>query len=227
MTDRAISPLRLTALAAVLALSACGWFRSDKKVETANDSDPEIAAALNDQILVDGNLDNQSNRNGGRTPAEPANATYPAADAAAPGGSDKATAALGKDCANPARFDYNMGWAKRLSPDFPVYPGGQVTEAAANNSSGCSTRVVTFTTAESWQPILDWYHTRAVRAGYSSEHQVRDSDHVLAGAKGSEQAAFYLIVTPRPNGSEVALIASMPVAPPLVREFKGKTRNGG
>ena len=207
MTDRAYSTLRLTALAAVLALSACGWFRSDEKVDAANDSDPEIASALNDQILVDGNLDNQSNRNAGRTSAGPTNATYPASDAAEAGGRAAATAALGKNCADPARFDYNMGWAKRLAPNFPVYPGGRVTEAAANNSSGCSTRVVTFTTAEGWQPILDWYHTRAVRAGYSSEHQLRDGDHVLAGSdKGN--GAFYLIVTPKPKGSEVALIAN-------------------
>ena len=210
MTDRAFSKLRLTALAAVLALSACGWFRGDEKVDAANDSDPEIAAALNDQILVDGNLDNQSNRNGGRAPAGPANATYPAADPTAPGGGgEKATAALGKDCADAARFHYAMGWAKRLAPNFPVYPGGRVTEAAANNSSGCSTRVVTFTTAESWQPILDWYHTRAVRAGYSSEHQLRDGDHVLAGANPKDNGAFYLIVTPKPKGSEVALIANL------------------
>lgn len=210
MTDRAFSKLRLTALAAVLALSACGWFRGDEKVDAANDSDPEIAAALNDQILVDGNLDNQSNRNGGRAPAGPANATYPAVDPAAPGGGgEKATAALGKDCADAARFHYAMGWAKRLAPNFPVYPGGRVTEAAANNSSGCSTRVVTFTTAESWQPILDWYHTRAVRAGYSSEHQLRDGDHVLAGANPKDNGAFYLIVTPKPKGSEVALIANL------------------
>lgn len=208
MTDRAFFPLRLTALAAVLALSGCGWFGGDKKAEAANDSDPEIAAALNDQILVDGNLDNQSNRNGGRAPAGPANATYPSAEPAAPGASATATAALGKNCADAARFDYNMGWAKRLAPNFPVYPGGRVTEAAANNSSGCSTRVVTFTTDQGWQPILDWYHTRAVRAGYSSEHQLRDGDHVLAGADPKGNGAFYLIVTPKPKGSEVALIAN-------------------
>lgn len=209
MTDRAYSTLRLTALAAVLALSACGWFRGDEKVDAANDSDPEIASALNDQILVDGNLDNQSNRNAGRTAAGPANSTYPASDAAAPGGTATATAALGKNCADPARFDYNMGWAKRLAPNFPVYPGGRVTEAAANNSSGCSTRVVTFTTAQAWQPILDWYHTKAVRAGYTSEHQLRDGDHVLAGANAKDNGAFYLIVTPKPKGSEVALIANL------------------
>ncbi len=208
MTDRAFPKLRLTALAAVLALSACGWFGGGDKADSANDADPEIASALNDQILVDGNLDNQSNRNGGRAPAGPANASYPASDPAAAAGSAKATAALGKNCADPARFDYNMGWAKRLAPAFPVYPGGRVTEAAANNSSGCSTRVVTFTTAEGWEPVLNWYHTQAVRAGYTSEHQLRDGDHVLAGSNEKDNGAFYLIVTPKPKGSEVALIAN-------------------
>jgi hypothetical protein len=208
MNDRAFSKLRPTALAALLALSACGWFGGDEKVDAANDSDPEVAAALNDQILVDANLDNQSNRNGGRAPAGPANSTYPAGDSAAAGGGAAAPAALGKNCADPARFDYNMSWAGRLAPNFPVYPGGRVTEAAANNSSGCSTRVVTFATADSWQRILDWYHTRAVRAGYSSEHQLRDGDHVLAGSNAKDNGAFYLIVTPKPKGSEVALIAN-------------------
>jgi hypothetical protein len=203
--------LRLSALAGVLALSACNWLRSDDKaVAAANDADPEIANALNDQILVDGNLDNQSNRNGGRAPVAPGNARYPSADGGASGGAKgpDAVAALGKNCSDAARFDYNMGWAKRLAPNFPVYPGGRVTEAAANNSSGCSTRVVTFTTDHDWQRILDWYHTRAVRAGYSSEHQLRDGDHVLAGANAKDNTAFYLIVTPKPKGSEVALIAN-------------------
>jgi hypothetical protein len=210
MKDRAFPLLRLTALAAVLALSACNWFRGDDKASPANNGDPEIADALNDQILVDGNLDNQSNRNGGRTPATPSNSRYPAPDGGAPGGPQgpDAAATLGKNCSDPNRFDYNMSWAKRLAPNFPVYPGGRVTEAAANNQSGCSTRVVTFTTADDWQRILDWYHTRAVRAGYSSEHQLRDGDHVLAGANDKDDGAFYLIVTPKPNGSEVALIAN-------------------
>ena len=210
MTDRAFPLLRLTALAALLALSACDWFRGDDKANAANDADPEIAGALNDQILVDSNLDNQSNRNAGRAPVAPGNSRYPAPDAAAPGGAKApdAVATLGKNCADAAKFDYNMAWAKRLSPNFPVYPGGRVTDAAANNQAGCSTRVVTFATADDWQRVLDWYHTRAVRAGYSSEHQLRDGDHVLAGANPGRNGAFYLIVTPKPKGSEVALIAN-------------------
>ncbi|HEX9965977.1 MAG TPA: hypothetical protein VGB04_13460, partial [Allosphingosinicella sp.] len=188
MTDRAFSPLRLTALAALAALAACNrGGGEDNLAALGNDADPAVTSALNDQILVDSNLASQSNRNAARPAPTPAGAPYPASDAAgsAPAASagkgPDAAAAIGeggKGCSDPRRFDYNMAWANRLSPNFPVYPGGRVTEAAANNQSGCSTRVVTFATADDWQRVLDWYHTRAVRAGYSSEHQVRDGDHI-------------------------------------------------
>ena len=210
MSDRAFPLLRLTALAAALALAACNRAASEENLaDLGNDADPAVTSALNDQILVDENLTAQSNRNAVRPTPTPATATYPPGESGAKG--TNAAAAMGgagKNCSDPARFHYNMRWAGRLSPNFPVYPGGRVTEAAANNSGGCSTRVVTFTTAHDWQRILDWYHTRAVSAGYSSEHQLRDGDHVLAGANAKDNGAFYLIVTPKPKGSEVALIAN-------------------
>ena len=215
MSDRAFPLLRMTALAAALALAACNRGASEETLaDLGNDADPAVTSALNDQILVDENLTAQSNRNAVRPSPAPAAATYPPGEAGASAGAKGTNAAAamggdGKNCSDPARFDYNMRWAGRLSPNFPVYPGGRVTEAAANNSSGCSTRVVTFTTAEGWQRILDWYHTRAVGAGYTSEHQLRDGDHVLAGASKSDDGAFYLIVTPKPKGSEVALIANL------------------
>jgi hypothetical protein len=213
MTDRAITLLRLTALGAALALAACNrGGGEDNLADLANDADPAVTSALNDQILVDENLAAQSNRNAARPSPTPAGAPYPAPEASpsAPGKASGPPAALAgpKGCSDARRFDYNMAWAKRLAPNFPVYPGGQVTEAAANNSGGCSTRVVTFATADDWQRVLDWYHTRAVGAGYSSEHQVRDGDHILAGANDRDKGAFYLIVTPKPKGSEVALIAN-------------------
>jgi hypothetical protein len=213
MRDRAFPLLRLTALAAALALAACDRGGGEENLaDLGNDADPALTSALNDQILVDDNLSAQSNRNAARPSSTPAQAQYPPRDGGGPAsaGATSATAQLGqgKGCSDAARFDYNMAWARRLAPNFPVYPGGKVTEAAANNSGGCSTRVVTFTTADNWQRILDWYHTRAVRAGYSSEHQVRDGDHVLAGANEGDKGAFYLIVTPKAAGSEVALIAN-------------------
>jgi hypothetical protein len=233
MTDRAFPLLRLTALGAALALAACNrGGGEDNLAALGNDADPAVTSALNDQILVDSNLAGQSNRNAARPAPTPAGAPYPAPDSA-PAASDgkgaNAAAALsegGKGCSDPSRFEYNAAWANRLPPNFPVYPGGRVTEAAANNRNGCSTRVVTFSTADDWQRVLDWYHTKAVRAGYSSEHQVRDGDHILAGGSEREKGAFYLIVTPKPKGSEVALIASMP-RPPMVREFKGQVKTGG
>ena len=213
MTDRAVSLLRLTALGAALALAACNrGGGEDNLADLVNDADPAVTSALNDQILVDENLATQSNRNAARPSPTPAGAQYPTPDASptAPGKAGSPPAALGgaKGCSDSARFDYNMAWANRLSPAFPLYPGGKVTEAAANNSGGCSTRVVTFATADDWQRVLDWYHTRAVSAGYSSEHQVREGDHILAGSNEGDKGAFYLIVTPKPKGSEVALIAN-------------------
>jgi hypothetical protein len=214
MSDRPFPLLRLTALAAALALAACNRGATEENLaDLGNDADPAVTSALNDQILVDENLTAQSNRNAVRPSPTPAAASYPPGESGGSGGAKGANAAAaiggaGKNCSDPARFDYNMRWAGRLSPNFPVYPGARVTEAAANNSDGCSTRVVTFTTAHDWQRILDWYHTRAVGAGYSSEHQLRDGDHVLAGANERDKGAFYLIVTPKGQGSEVALIAN-------------------
>ncbi len=213
MTDRAFPLLRLTTLAAALALAACNRGGTENNLaDLANEADPAVTSALNDQILVDENLAAQSNKNAARPSPTPAGAPYPApgasASASGKAGTPPAALAGAKGCSDARRFDYNMAWANRLAPNFPVYPGGKVTEAAANNSGGCSTRVVTFATAEHWQRVLDWYHTKAVRAGYSSEHQVRDGDHILAGSNEADKGAFYLIVTPRPKGSEVALIAN-------------------
>ena len=213
MIDRAFPLLRLTALGAALALAACNrGGGEDNLADLANDADPAVTSALNDQILVDENLATQSNKNAARPSPTPAGAPYPAPEASpsAPGKAAAPPAALAgaKGCSDARRFDYNMSWANRLSPNFPVYPDGKVMEAAANNSGGCSTRVVTFATAAHWQRVLDWYHTKAVGAGYSSEHQVREGDHILAGSNDRDKGAFYLIVTPKGQGSEVALIAN-------------------
>jgi hypothetical protein len=213
MTDRAFPLLRLTALGAALALAACNRGEGENNLaDLANAADPAVTSALNDQILVDENLATQSNKNAARPSPTPAGAPYPAPEAspAAPGKAAGPPAALAgpKGCSDARRFHYNMAWANKLPQNFPVYPGGKVTEAAANNSGGCSTRVVTFATADHWQRVLDWYHTKAVRAGYTSEHQVREGDHILAGSNEADKGAFYLIVTPKGKGSEAALIAN-------------------
>jgi hypothetical protein len=211
MIEDRMKPLLLAA-ACALALSACN--RNDEGnglAELGNDADPALTSALNDQILVDPELANQSNRNAVRPPATPTQAQYPQLAAgkagAQPASASAAAGAVGTGCTDASKLEYNGAWAGRMPSTFPLLPGAKITDAAGTDRDGCRARAVTFTTAEQAQRVLDWYHTRAVRAGYSSEHQLRQGDHVLAGTN-RQGAAFYLIVTPKPAGAEVALITN-------------------
>ncbi|HEX8400999.1 MAG TPA: hypothetical protein VF628_04775 [Allosphingosinicella sp.] len=192
--------------ALVLALGACG--REDGDVAKADqEADPALASALEDQILVDPALTQQSNANAVRPPETPIQAQYPAENGAA----EQARLGLmdgnGAGCGT-GPFNYDLSWAKRLPAEFTLYPGARVTEAAGNNERGCSMRVVTQASADPAERVLDYYRGRALNAGYSAEQQRRDGDHVLAGTNGRNGGAYYLIVTPKPAGSEVALIAN-------------------
>jgi hypothetical protein len=232
MPKPTIRMLAFATLAAALALAGCSGGAEDNLSsldnQLTNDSDPALTSALQDQIAVDPNLAQQSNRNAVRPPETPTQAPYPTdasgapqpapasgAPAASPGARPSAQLASapqgggagGASCTSGANFDYNSAWAQRLPAAFPFYPNGRLTEAAANNANGCSTRVVTFATADAAQRVLDWYHTRAVRSGYSSEREMREGDHILAGSNAAG-GAFYLIVTPKGSGSEVALIVN-------------------
>jgi hypothetical protein len=128
MTDRAFPLLRLTALTAALALAACNRGGGENNLaDLANDADPAVTSALNDQILVDENLAAQSNKNAARPSPTPAGAPYPTPDASASdkGANPPAALAGPKGCSDARRFDYNMAWANKLAPNFPVYPGGK------------------------------------------------------------------------------------------------------
>jgi hypothetical protein len=101
-----------------------------------------------------------------------------------------------------------MAWAERLPAAFPAYPGGRITEAAGNDHGDCRIRVVTFTTADPWQRVIEFYRGVARRGGYDAEHQARGGDQVLGGVNAATDGAYYLIVTPKAQGSEVALIVN-------------------
>ena len=209
MPNRASTLLRLAALAGALALAACGREADDNAQNQAgNDADPALTSALEDQILVDPGLAQQSNQNAVRTTETPNQAQYPS-QGGSPAASAGAALAGGGDasCTAESQFDYGNGWAQRLPEAFPIIPGAKITEAAGNDKGDCRARVVTFTTGENWGKVLDWYHTRAVRAGYTSEQQIRDGDRILAGA-ADHGGAFFLIVTPKQRGAEVALIVN-------------------
>ncbi len=210
---------RFAATAALLALAGCGG--ADDNLAAldnellANGADPALTSALEDQILVDPNLVQQAHPNSVRPPEAPMQAQYPAGSAregAASGTAGTArtrlaSAATPTGCGG-APLDHGPQWANRLPPEFPLYPGGQVTEAAGSSSADCRMRVVTFRTADPHGRVLEHYRTLASRSGFSAEHQVRGADHVLGGVNERVDGAFYLIVTPLERGSDVALIVN-------------------
>ncbi len=201
-------------LAAALLLGGCQRSDDNAKLDNqsvGNDADPALTSALEDQILVDPALTQQSNRNAVRPPETPAQAHYPAEPGGRVGVAEQARQSLwdgnGAGCGN-GPFQYDAGWAKRLPPEFAMPAGARLTEAAGHNQRGCAMRVVTFFVGAPAERVLDDYRNRALGAGYTAEQQRRGGDHVLAGSNGRSGSHYYLIVTPRPNGSDVALIAN-------------------
>lgn len=198
---------------------------------SGNRRDPALTAALHDQIMVDPALTQSANTNVVRPPSRPDPLSAPpepvvphpdgvqAADlkAVPPARGDcrecrKAAGALtlgelaarqtdGGACA--ARVTYAAAWANRLPADVPLYPDARVREAAGNEA--CGLRVVSFASAAPVGRILDWYHARVTRAGYSAEHQAAGAQHVLGGTRGD--AAYVVYVTPAAGGgSDVDLL---------------------
>jgi hypothetical protein len=216
MPSRSLS-VRAFALASCLALAACGSGDANNLagIDNAllgNGADPALTSALEDQILVDPNLVGQANPNAVRPPETPVQAQYPAGTGqtsvrTAGGAGTGGTAALPTSSCGAA-FQYGPEWAQRLPAEFPAYPGGRVTEAAGNNVGDCRVRVVTFTTADPYARVLEYYRSHAASAGFTAEHQVRGGDQVLGGTNERTDGAYYVIVTPKEGGSEVALIVN-------------------
>jgi hypothetical protein len=192
---------RALALAGLLALAACSGSAENNLAALdnelmANGVDPALTSALEDQILVDPDLVQQNQPNSARPAEAPVQAQYP--DNGEP-------VRLGASRCGP---DFVRGpeWAQRMPREFPVYPGGRVTEAAGVDAGDCHMRVVSFTTADSHGRVLEYYRSHADRAGFSAEQQQRGDARILGGVRGD--AAYYLVVTPMERGSDVALIVN-------------------
>lgn len=105
-----------------------------------------------------------------------------------------------------AKLTYSNDWARRLPTAFRVYPTALIREAAGVAGGKCNIRVVNFQTAASKQAVLDYYHTMARRAGYSSEHRSDGREHMLGGTKGAQ--AFVVMLRTDGGMTDVDLVAS-------------------
>lgn len=205
---------------------------------TADNSDAALTGALNDQIMVDPNLTQQSNNASVRPPAKPYSAEVPPAGTAAGGKVDgsglKHAPAPGNEncpqCSNARGaltlgelasrqkaggiggcskdVQYSADWVGKLG-DLPVYPGGHVVEAAGNNRSTCRLRIVSFTTPASADQVVDWYYTQATKAGYDADQQTDGSERVLGGTRPKDGGAYVIFVDPSDGGgSSVDLVVN-------------------
>mgnify|MGYP005990101161 CR=1 FL=1 len=241
-TDRSVSSaLAISAMLALpLALASCGRTASDSEA-TDNQSNPAARAALEDPIMVDPDLTEQSNRNAVTTGSKPATGGVPLsrqkaiAEAAQ---SDALKAVGGKMMSAPAAkpmddasnnvaapltlgaraaqqggkcnadISYGGEWAARMPKTFPIFPRATLREAAGVSTDVCNVRVVNFRTGASLKAVLDYYYTRARRAGYDGEHTVKGAEHYLGGTRASDGAAYVVIVNETGGLRDVDIIAS-------------------
>ena len=100
-------------------------------------------------------------------------------------------------------------WVKRLPVEFPVYPNGNVQEAAGVDAVACKMRVVSFTTTAPLQSVTDYYYTRARQSGYDAEHQFRAGEHILGGTRNTDGGAYLIILnTAGTQGTSVDIITN-------------------
>lgn len=241
--------MRPLLLLAAITLTACGpgeapaddLARLDDELAVADTADPArdpaLAAALQDQIMVDPQLLQQSNANAIRPPDRPdTGATAPVDIAARPEAAPPpglvpapepeadcpdcrarigaltlgAVAERGRDrrvAGCAGRIGYSAAWANRLPAAAPLYPDARVVEAAGVDEPGCALRLVTFRSSAPLGRLADWYYTKGRAAGYSAEHRAEGGTHVIGGTRG--EAAFLAYLRPRGDGgTEVDLIAN-------------------
>jgi hypothetical protein len=216
MTARTSSIIAIGALAFGLGLAACKKqpsasevARMDRElVGNAAEADAGLTGPLQDQIVVNSDLPRAALNAPGKAPLR-APSPAPASGKVTLG--ELATIQAGNTKAKGCdrNFQYGAAWANRLPAAIPLYPGARVSEAAGNDSSACRLRIVSFTSAAPMQTLIDYYYTAAIRAGYSSEHQEKDGEHILAGVRESDDGAYYLSFANRAGGgTTVDLIAN-------------------
>lgn len=222
-----------------LALAGCGAGADAQLSddELGNAIDPAIASALHDPIMVDPALGVRANSDAVRPAAQPYSGALPPETVAAntgkvelgkllhapepspvgKGGGRNAVTLGGlaarqsgpRTAACAGTLQYSAAWAQRLPADLPLFPQARITEAGGSQGGGCALRVVSFSAPQPIGTMIDWYYTRAVRAGYSAEHRNDEETHILGGTRKRDDGAYVIFLAARADGgTDVDLIAN-------------------
>lgn len=183
-----------------LANSAVGAELGDGMLPPERSSPEAIAAAKADALAELGGLGNVR-----KVPAVAGNSNTGAGAALTAAGKAAASPGGKGDCA--ALASYTADWAAKLPASFPIYPMGSVQEAAGTDEGGCSLRVVTYLTAVPLGDVLDYYYTRASKAGFSAEHAMDGEYDLLGGSKGKASYIVYGRALPT-SATEITLVTS-------------------
>jgi hypothetical protein len=221
------STASLAALAFAFALSGCGGGQADKaELDTMDErlggktgADPALTQALEDQIMVDPTLSQQSNEHSVRPPDTPLQAPIPPdvlADAANANPSETLGARAAEQAgAAKARFvgcqldvAYSVQFSNRLPADLPLYPKAQVQEAAGSDTPGCQLRAVTFTAAAAPRALADYYLILGKRAGYDAHIGTVTDGTMVSGVRAGDGAAFYVTLQPAGSGTSADLVSN-------------------
>ncbi|MFM2410818.1 MAG: hypothetical protein RL481_1646 [Pseudomonadota bacterium] len=107
------------------------------------------------------------------------------------------------------KLQYGAAWSTRMPAEFPIYPKGRVKEAGGVEGGMCDIRAVSFSTTASMESVADYYYTRAKRAGYSADYELRKGEHIMGGTRDNDGGAFVVFLNPLPGGgTAVDLVAN-------------------
>lgn len=191
------------------SLTACDDTRSREELAAARreavaDADPAVTAALADPIMTDPDLTVADDSRRVRHVTGPASVTYPPRSKA----NAPIYAALDGFATPPAcETAPGPAWRAKLPPAFAPYRGATGLETAGTDDGSCRVRVASFATAATPWTVLAHYRGRATQAGYVTDLKRRGVDHVLTGSR-SDDASFYMIVSPRAKASTVSVLTS-------------------
>ena len=215
------------ALALAATVAGCGSSGDKKDDLNAVDArlggkgkaDPALTQALEDQIMVDPNLTQQSNEHSIRPPDEPFQTpippdAQPVAPAGAPGdtlgarASEQANAAKAQFTGCALDVSYAPQYANRLPAELPLYPQAQVSEAAGSDSPSCQLRAVTYASVAPPRALTDYYLTLAKRGGYAAHTGQEAGGTLVSGVRARDGAAFYVTLSPAGTGTSADLVSN-------------------
>ena len=174
---------------------------ADGMLPTDNNAPEQAAAARSEAVALVGGPGAMKVLPG----AKPTGGGKPQAAAFTAAARAAASSPTGAKCA--ATVEYTAAWAARLPALFPVYPRGNVQEAAGTDKDGCALRVVTFTTPVGLEDVLSFYYTRGVNAGYTTDRVLEGGDDMLGGTKG--RSSYMVYARRLPSGrTEVDIVTS-------------------